>query len=366
MTVEAISQPLDLAPVLRALGNSQRLAVLRLLGEGLFTVETVARRLGLSRPTARRHLAILRTHRLVRTEPGPDNCTLYTIDRDTMAILNLSLLPPSGALREGAPHPGDLLPASVPEPPEACTRCNNRPFVREVLTELERSLTRAREYQTRLRQLSTQVLTAQEEERKRIARELHDDTAQALTSVLVRLRLLERSEANEGLRKSLAELRELTGATLGGVRRLAIALRPPLLDDLGLEAALRALVQEFSRRCPVQASFTANRLGRLPPDVELVLYRIVQEGLSNVAKHAQAASVRVSLTRNGRHLCLLVEDDGCGFDVAATRSSRGSGLGLFGMEERLALVGGSLRLESAPGVGTRIVAHVPLPTRHQR
>jgi len=250
--------------------------------------------------------------------------------------------------------------------PEACTQCQNASFVREVLDELDQSLVKAREYQVRLRQMSSQVLTAQEEERKRIARELHDDTAQALTSVLVRLRLLERSLEDERLRRGLAELRDLTGATLEGVRRLAIDLRPPMLDDLGLEAALQSLVQDFSQRWLIRATFTSSRFGRLPVEVELVLYRIVQEALSNVARHANASRVLVRLTRRGRTLRLLVEDDGCGFDVEATKHSRESGLGLFGMEERLALVGGTLRVESTVGGGTRVSAEVPLPRSGRR
>jgi two-component system sensor histidine kinase UhpB len=147
---------------------------------------------------------------------------------------------------------------------------------------------------------------------------------------------------------------------------MAIDLRPPMLDDLGLEAALQSLVQDFSQRWPVRATFTSSRLGRLPAVVELVLYRIVQEALSNVAKHANASQVRLRLTRRGRALLLVVEDDGCGFDVEATKHSRESGLGLFGMEERLALVGGTLRVESVAGEGTRVSAEVRLPRRGRR
>lgn len=209
--------------------------------------------------------------------------------------------------------------------------------------------------------MSSHVLTAQEEERTRIARELHDDTAQALTSVLVRLRLLERSAEDKRLRSGLAELRDLTVETLEGVRRLAIDLRPPMLDDLGLEAAIQSHVQDFSRRWQINVNFTSSGLGRLPPNVELVLYRIVQEALSNVAKHASASRVETRLSRKGRTLRLLVKDDGCGFDVEAAKGSRQSGLGLFGMEERLALIGGTLRVESSPGKGTRLSAEVPLP-----
>jgi len=182
----------------------------------------------------------------------------------------------------------------------------------------------------------------------------------------VRLRLLERSLEDERLQRGLAELRDLTGATLEGVRRMAIDLRPPMLDDLGLEAALQSHVQDFSQRWPIRATFASSRLGRLPAEVELVLYRIVQEALSNVAKHANASRALVRLTGRGRALRLLVEDDGCGFDVEATRHSRESGLGLFGMEERLALVSGTLRVESVVGEGTRVSAEVLLPRSGKR
>src|SRR3972149_3014049 len=139
--------------------------------------------------------------------------------------------------------------------------------------------------------------TPQEAERKRIARETRDAPAKALTSGLVRLRLLERSAAgDERLRAGITELRDLTGETLEGVRRMAIDLRPPMLDDLGLEAALQAFVQDFSHRWPVKAKFTSGRLGRLAPDVELGLYRVVQEALSNVAKHANASRVEARPT----------------------------------------------------------------------
>jgi signal transduction histidine kinase len=359
----------DLAPALRVVGSRYRLAILYLLSGGASTVSRIAEEIGLSRRTVNRHLAVLREYGLVKLQPSSGNGRLYSLDRDQAAMLSasfISVMARAGSVDVAAPVESAAAPeesASLVglQTPEACTRCQNASFVREVLDELDQSLVKAREYQVRLRQMSSQVLTAQEEERKRIARELHDDTAQALTSVLVRLRLLERSLEDERLRRGLAELRDLTGATLEGVRRLAIDLRPPMLDDLGLEAALQSLVQDFSQRWLIRATFTSSRFGRLPAEVELVLYRIVQEALSNVARHANASQVLVRLTRRGRTLRLLVEDDGCGFDVEATKHSRESGLGLFGMEERLALVGGALRVESTVGGGTRVSAEVPLP-----
>jgi signal transduction histidine kinase len=362
------------APVLRVVGSKHRLEILYVLSGGASTVSRIAEETGLSPRTVNRHLAVLRQYGLVKLQPGSGNGRLYSLDRDQAVMLNasfISVMARAGSVDVATPAEPAAARQETASPvalktPEACTRCQNASFVRDVLDELDESLVKAREYQVRLRQMSSQVLTAQEEERKRIARELHDDTAQALTSVLVRLRLLERSLEDERLRRRLTELRDLTGATLEGVRRLAIDLRPPMLDDLGLEAALQSLVQDFSQRWPVKATFTSGRLGRLPVGVELVLYRIVQEALSNVAKHADASQVLVRLTRKGRALRLLVEDDGCGFDVEATKDSRESGLGLFGMEERLALVGGTLRVESATRGGTRVSADVLLPRRSRQ
>jgi signal transduction histidine kinase len=126
-----------------------------------------------------------------------------------------------------------------------------------------------------------------------------------------------------------------------------------MLDDLGLEEALRAHIRDWSPRWSTNVTLTGSQLGRLPGDVELALFRVVQEALSNVAKHALASRAEVSMSRRGRTLRLAVEDDGCGFDVEAARDSR---LGLFGMQERLALIGGTLAIHSAPGRGTRVCA----------
>jgi len=359
----------ELVPALKVLGNKHRLQIMHILGDGVSEVGQLAHALGLSRQAVGRHLAVLQDHGLVNQEPSSENGSLFTLNRQKAAMLNASFLTVMGRLggadgrapAEGAAAPDETLLAVVPQTPEACTQCQNASFVRVVLDELDQSLVKARQYQVRLRQMSSHVLTAQEEERTRIARELHDDTAQALTSVLVRLRLLERSADDKRLRLGLAELRDLTVETLEGVRRLAIDLRPPMLDDLGLEAAIQSHVQDFSARWQINVNFTSSGLGRLPPNVELVLYRIVQEALSNVAKHASASRVETRLSRKGRTLRLLVEDDGCGFDVEAAKGSRQSGLGLFGMEERLALISGTLRVESSPGKGTRLSAEVPLP-----
>jgi two-component system sensor histidine kinase UhpB len=222
------------------------------------------------------------------------------------------------------------------------------------------------EHRGLLQKMSEQVLAAQEDERKRIARELHDETAQSLTTLLIRLKILERARTAPEMRGQIDELRELTAETLEGVRKLAVELRPATLDDLGLVAALEGYTESYSSRHAVRVTFSADgfedRDGRLPPQDELVLYRVVQEALTNAAKHARADNLRVALSRRADEVVAAVEDDGQGFDVEEMMRSRERGLGLFGMQERLALVGGQLVIDSAPGRGTRIRARVPSHT----
>jgi signal transduction histidine kinase len=189
------------------------------------------------------------------------------------------------------------------------------------------------------------VIEAQELERKRLARELHDETGQALTSILLGLKPLE-DALNGEARAKVGSLRELVVSTLQDVRRLAVELRPTALDDFGLAAALERLV----------AGLREHGDERLAPEVETALYRIVQEALTNVVKHAGARHVGVVLTRRDGAVVAMVEDDGRGFDTA---SARAEGLGLVGMRERAALVGGTLQIESGEGGGTTVVAQVP-------
>jgi len=208
--------------------------------------------------------------------------------------------------------------------------------------------------------LSSQVVMAQEDERKRIARELHDDTAQALTSILVRLRLLERS-GNGDIRQAVAELRELVSNTLDSVRRMALDLRPMALDDLGLVPALRSYVERFSRNWSMQVEFKGVGLkGRLPGEVELALYRVVQEALANVAKHSGASWAKVCLSQKNGVVRASIRDNGVGLQMEKATSGGRAGLGLFGMQERLALVGGKLQVQSSPGKGTVVRARVPV------
>ena len=204
------------------------------------------------------------------------------------------------------------------------------------------------------------VVTAQELERRRLARELHDETGQALTSNLLTQSGHEEAHDERELRAAIAEVRELVRSTLQDVRQLAVELRPKVLDDFGLVAALERLTQSFGEQTGISVHFQQllpPPAGRLPPEVETALYRIVQESLTNIVKHARATSVSVVLTRKDDSVSVVVEDDGVGFEPG--REPDG-GIGLAGMRERVALLGGRLAIESRPGAGTTFVAEVPL------
>ena len=202
------------------------------------------------------------------------------------------------------------------------------------------------------------AVQAQEAERRRLARELHDETGQALTSMLLGLASVERAETAEEARIAAGELRELVVETLQNVRRLAVELRPSALDDFGLEPALRRLGQTVKEGGALDVQ-VETRLGaeRLLPEVETAVYRIVQEALTNVVKHAAAERVSIVVTRMPQRLIVMIEDDGSGFDPGA---GPGEGLGLLGMRERVQLLDGLLTIEAQPGSGTTLVAELPL------
>ncbi len=201
------------------------------------------------------------------------------------------------------------------------------------------------------------VVEAQELERSRLARELHDETGQALTSILLGLRSLERTVQSDDAHAALDSVRELVVSTLHDVRRLAVELRPAALDDFGLGPALDRLIETHRQDASTQVDLEI-QLGdeRLPADVETTMYRIVQEALTNIAKHADATRISVLVTRTSHSVVLVVEDDGSGFDPGGPTD----GLGLAGMRERVALVGGRLKVETSTDSGTTIAADIPL------
>ena len=212
-------------------------------------------------------------------------------------------------------------------------------------------------------QLLEKVIVAQEEERKRIARELHDDTGQAITSLMVGLRATS-DACDPDVRTRFEPLREIAAQTLESVKRLARELRPPLLDDLGLPAALERYISSYRVNFGLNADLqmTGFRDGaRLPAEAELALYRIIQESLTNVAKHARAKNVSVVVERKPQAVVAIVEDDGRGFDTRMVFELQDEmKLGLHGMRERAELLGGRLQIESAPNAGSSVFVEIPI------
>ncbi len=219
------------------------------------------------------------------------------------------------------------------------------------------------------------ILEAQEEERRRLALELHDESSQNLTALLIHTEILNQSlqglpneaittKAREQLRGSLNHLNSLTQCTLENIRTLAQQLRPSVLDDLGLHAALRWLAEDSRQRLQLEVELNIEELEKTiqsqerPALYETALFRIAQECLTNVARHAHAQRVCISLRQAQQYIYLQVRDDGCGYDL----SQRHSGLGIFGMRERATLLGGKVVIRSQPGQGTTVEARLPLTT----
>ncbi|HET9985641.1 MAG TPA: sensor histidine kinase [Longimicrobiales bacterium] len=216
-------------------------------------------------------------------------------------------------------------------------------------------------YRRRLRDVAVRAQDAAEEERKRIARELHDDTAQVLAGLAVQLQIARaakdpalRDELLDGTRKSIVEATER-------VRMYARGLRPPALDVLGLLAAIRSHARNVEEMGGAKVSVEADGGPfALSPEGELALYRIVQEAVSNASRHSGARQVRVRVWRTPTSVSAVVEDDGRGFSVGEVMSSKNTGLGLFGMQERATYVGGRVYVESAPGAGTTVRVEIPV------
>jgi len=212
-------------------------------------------------------------------------------------------------------------------------------------------------------QLVAKVLSAQEDERKRIARELHDDTSQSLTSLLVELKAAEKIAPTQEMKSKLESLRELVHKTLEDVHHIAVELRPNVLDDLGLNAALEKYIAEYESKAGIRVDLhiAASARRRWAPEIETAAYRIAQEALANVIRHARAKNACIVVSCKDSRLSLVVEDDGVGFNPDDTmRKSPELRLGLFGMYERAALIGGSLTVESEPGRGTTVFLEVPV------
>ncbi len=307
-------------------------------------------------------------------------CTRCREAAETLRPLIISPLPPECPLRDTTGEAGHIVVPLVAKDRAVgllnfvCSSdaCDARDL--DLLTNLGRQLGIAIENARLLEelrrkeavrgQLLRKVITAQEEERVRIARELHDEAGQAFTSVLVGLKVIERADNLEAARKLTADLKEVVTQTIDDVHNLAMELRPSVLDDLGLVPALARFVRSCPTRFGFEASFEATgiREERLPPEVETTLYRIAQEALTNVARHAQASRAGVLLQQRGDSVVLIVDDNGTGFDPAHIIDSaqERERLGLYGIEERASLLGGQLTVESEPGEGTTLSVEIPL------
>ncbi|MFQ5988271.1 MAG: sensor histidine kinase, partial [Dehalococcoidia bacterium] len=214
-------------------------------------------------------------------------------------------------------------------------------------------------------ELLREVISIQEEERKRISRGLHDETSQALTSLAVGLEaaLAALPPGANGVKAKLREMQSLAINTLDEIHRVIYELRPTLLDDLGLIAAVKWYAEGHLEAAGIKMYLeTAGQERTLPPHVETAVFRIVQEAITNIVRHAGAESTSISLEFRESSIGVYIEDDGTGFDLDEVMSSadRRRGLGLLGMKERVELLGGSLSLRSRPGLGTQVAVEIPL------
>jgi signal transduction histidine kinase len=221
-------------------------------------------------------------------------------------------------------------------------------------------LAKSERLQEQLRLLSRQILSAQEDERKKISRELHDVIAQTLTGINIRLATLKKEASNntKGLDRNIARTQQLVEKSVDIVHQFARELRPAVLDDLGLIPALHSFMKNFASETGVRAQLTAFAdVEKLDTARRTVLFRIAQEALTNVSRHAQAGRVDVSIQKHADGICMRIQDDGKSFEVERVMHARGrKRLGLLGMRERLEMVGGEFEIESAPGKGTIIIA----------
>ena len=235
---------------------------------------------------------------------------------------------------------------------------------------LARSNERLRHEMDEREALRRKLLHAQEEERRRIARELHDQMGQNLTALNVGLKSLLDDQSRSGLGSRVQHLQELATQTARDLHRVAVELRPAALDDLGLVKAIRALIETWSTRYRIEVDFEAGqyKAAGISSEIETTLYRIIQESLNNVAKHSGAKRVALVLRRTEEQVQAIIEDDGRGFDARGTsQSGNGSGrLGLLGIQERLGIVGGDFKVESTPDRGATLLVRIPIPKAHEK
>ena len=222
--------------------------------------------------------------------------------------------------------------------------------------ELERRLAENTKAHADLRELSARLVRAQENERRNLARELHDEVGQSLSAILMETENAEFSESPQEIRAHLSSIRTMAEKTVNEVRDLALLLRPSMLDDFGLVPALNWQAREMTKRTGLNVVVSADAAADdLPEEHTTCIYRLVQEALNNSARHANASTVEVSVRRENQRVRFTVQDNGAGFDTRFVR-----GLGLLGMEERVRRLGGQLHIDSHPGRGTTVAAELPL------
>jgi len=222
-----------------------------------------------------------------------------------------------------------------------------------------------RESEQRLRFLTSQLLTAQERERKRISMELHDELGQSLAVLKLQIRAIERGlrDDQQDLREECVELLLYLDGVIDDIRRLSRDLSPAILEDLGLQSALKYLIDAVSKHYKVSQSFEVKDLDQwFPAEAQIIIYRIFQECLTNIAKHAGATEVSIAVKEHDDLISLMIEDNGAGFDPASVLARRagGRGLGLAALDERARILGGTLEIQSRPGAGTRVTCIIPV------
>jgi signal transduction histidine kinase len=225
---------------------------------------------------------------------------------------------------------------------------------------IARDITERKRMEDSLRHLSARILSAQDEERRRIAREIHDSTVQKLALLSMNLSQLERVTDPEKLHSAIQGLRELSNQCAQELRSLSYLLHPPMLEELGLASALKIYAEGFSQRSGIDLQVDVQpNFERLPPEMEIALFRVAQESLSNILRHSKSARAKIKLARNGA-IELAISDEGQGFPAnrPGNATKVNMGVGILGMSERMKQLGGTLRIDSGPG-GTSVSAHLP-------
>ena len=240
---------------------------------------------------------------------------------------------------------------------------------RKITRPLQRNWERNRQLQQRLEEkeqirveLIKKMINIQEDERKRIARELHDETSQSLTSLLLMLKTVQQTNDVKSIQKLAATSREVIYNTLEEVQKISYELRPMALDKLGIDEALQRYIGDIGQHLDINIRYdnkgcTFSRLGSV---IETTVYRIVQEALTNAVRHARPKNIEITLQSDAKTVVVIVQDDGIGFDLEYVQRHGKEALGILGMMERASLVGGEIQIDTAPGKGTRILLKLPL------